>query len=261
MSGPAPRIAAFFDFDRTIIDQDGGVLFGHELVRIFRRRILEDRPGTIGWAYRILRYHLRIASILTRSLVGRLLYRVKIIKRSTLVNIGYGAMKDVRVDELRSLARDFCQEVLQRHIYPDAARLMGWHRDQGHLVVVATTNMRLLVEHMRGLLPIDDLIATDLLEVDGLATGKIAGPTYGVEKAEAIRAYAHRNGISLPRSYAYTDHFSDHYILPLVGHPHVVNPGLRLRRMARRHRWTILRFPPSIEPASPVVATKGGKTP
>lgn len=249
MNEPAPRVAAFFDFDRTIIDDDGGVLFGHELVRIFRRRILEDRPGTLGWAYRVIRYHLRIVSILARSLVGRLLYRLKIIKRSTLVNIAYGAMKNVRIEELRGLARDFCHEVLRSHIYPEAARLMKWHKDQGHLVIVATTNMRLLVEHMRELLPIDDLIATDLVEVDGLATGKITGPTYGVEKAVAMRDYAHRNGISLPRSYAYTDHFSDHYILPLVGHPHVVNPRLRLRRMARRHRWNILRFTPPPEEA------------
>lgn len=237
-----PRIAAFFDFDRTIIDDDGGVLFGYELVRIFRRRIAEDRPGTIGWAYRLVRYNLRIVGVLLRSVFGKLLYGLKLIKRSTLVNIAYGGMKGIRVDELRFLARDFCDEVLSRRVYPDALRLMQEHKAQGHLVVVATTNMRILVEHMRAHLPIDDLIGTDLVERDGLATGRITGPTYGVEKAVAIREYAHRHGISLPRSYAYTDHFSDHYILPLVGHPHVVNPRRRLRAMAKKHGWKILQF-------------------
>lgn len=244
MSPQEAKIAAFFDFDRTLVDTDGGVLFGKELIRIYRRRILADRPGTLGWFVRATAYHLRLSWLILRSLVARLLYYARIIKRSRLVAVAYGGMRGLSVNELRMLAHDFTDEVLRQRIYPDALRRMQWHRDQGHRVVIATTNMRLLVEHMKRHAPVDDVIGTDLLEDKGVATGRIRGPTYGAEKAEAIRRYAHQHGMSLPRSYAYTDHFSDHYILPLVGHPHVVNARGRLLRMARRRNWTILKFAP-----------------
>lgn len=239
---PGPRIAAFFDFDRTIINTDGGVLFGRELMRIYSRRILEDRPGTLGWFVRVMHWRLRIARLIATGLFARLLYYLKIIKRSVLVNIAYSGLKGLSIDELRSLARDFTDEYLIERAYPEALEKMRWHHAQGHVVVIATTNMKLLVEHMAQHVPVDGVIGTDVLAKDGRATGKIAGPTYGAQKAVAIREYAHKNNISLPRSYAYTDHYSDHFILPLVGHPHVVNPRRRLRRMAKKHRWTILQF-------------------
>lgn len=237
-----PRTAAFFDFDRTIINTDGGVLFGRELMRIYSRRILEDRPGTLGWFWRVLRWRMRIARLIATGLFARLLYYLKIIKRSVLVNIAYSGLKGLSIDELRMLARDFVDEYLIERAYPDALGRMRWHHTQGHLVIIATTNMKLLVEHMSKHVHVDGVIGTDVLAKDGRATGKIAGPTYGAQKAVAIREYAHRNNISLPRSYAYTDHYSDHFILPLVGHPFVVNPTRRLRRLATKRRWTILNF-------------------
>jgi HAD superfamily hydrolase (TIGR01490 family) len=238
----SPRVAAFFDFDRTIVNTDGGVLFGKELMRIYDRRIRDDRPGTIGWFYRVATWRLRIVRLLATGLIARLFYYAKIIKRSVLVNIAYGGLKGLSIDELRLLARDFVDEFLIERAYPQALERMRWHHDQGHLVIIATTNMKLLVEHLKTHVPVDGVIGADLIAKDGRATGKVVGPTYGAQKAVAIREYAHAHNISLPRSYAYTDHYSDHFILPLVGHPHVVNPRRRLRRMAKKRRWTILEF-------------------
>jgi HAD superfamily hydrolase (TIGR01490 family) len=248
-----PRAAAFFDFDRTLVDTDGGVLFGRELIRIYRRRVLHDRPGTLGWVTRVVGYHLRMGLLLLWSLVARLLYYLRIIKRSSLVAIAYRGMRGLSIDELRLLAHDFTDEVLRHRMFPEALRLMQWHKQQGHLVIIATTNMRLLVDHMKRHAPVDDVIGTDLLEQEGRVTGRIRGPTYGVEKAEAIRRYAHERNISLPRSHAYTDHYSDHFILPLVGHPHVVNPRWRMRRMAKRRHWDVLRF------KAPLLSAAGGR--
>jgi HAD superfamily hydrolase (TIGR01490 family) len=242
LSQEPAQVAAFFDFDRTLVDTDGGVLFGQELIRIYRRRILADRPGTLGWFVRAISYHLRLLWLILRGLFARLLYYLRIIKRSRLVAVAFAGMKGLSVDEVRLLAHDFTDEVLRHRMFPEALRLMHWHRDQGHRVIIATTNMRLLVEHMKRHAPVDDVIGTDLLADKGIATGRIQGPTYGVEKADAIRRYAHERNISLPRSYAYTDHYSDHFILPLVGNPHVVNPRWRMRRLAKRHRWKVLEF-------------------
>lgn len=242
MTERGARIAAFFDFDRTLIDTDGGVQFGKELIRYYRRRVLADRPGTLGWLYRVTAYHLRLARILLFSYAARLLYYARLLKRSALVNLAYSTMKGLSENELRLLSRDFVDEVLIRHVYPDAERRLRNHRAQGHLNIIVTTNMRLLVEHFKRHLPIDDVIGIELEAKDGRFTGRVRGPTYGAEKAQVIRDYAHARNISLPRSHAYTDHYSDHYLLPLVGHPFAVNPGWRLLRLARRRRWGILRF-------------------
>jgi HAD superfamily hydrolase (TIGR01490 family) len=239
-----PKVAAFFDFDRTVIDTDGGVLFGHELIRIAKHRLHERGRGTLGWFGRLAAYYGRWAWWILLSAIVRPLYAVRLIKRSTLVNLAYTTLKGWRGDELRTLASDFVDQVLVHRMYPEAYNRMKWHKEQGHVVVIATTNMKVLVDHFRRHAPIDDVLGVELLEKNGVTTGKVNGPRYGVEKAAAIRAWAHANRISLPRSYAYTDHYSDHYILPLVGHPHVVNPHRRLRRLAPRHRWPILTFPP-----------------
>lgn len=251
-AGPAPpRIAAFFDFDRTVVDVDGGVLFGRELIRIYERRIRDERPGTLGWLGRVARWRLRILGLLALGFGARLLYGLRIIRRSTLVNVAYRALRGLPVEELRYLARDFVDEVLVHHAYPGALERMRWHREQGHWVIIATTNMRLLVEHFKAHAPVDDVIGTELVAQGGRATGRITGPRYGAEKAEAIRAYAHRRGISLPRSYAYTDHYSDHFILPLVGHPVAVNARGRLRRLAKRRRYASVQYGPPPRPPEP----------
>lgn len=242
MSALPGRVAAFFDFDRTLVDVDGGVLFGRELIRIYKRRVLADRPGTLGWFGRVLRYNLRMARLLLTGLAARLLYYLRIIKRSTLVNIAYSGFKGLRTDELRLLAQDFVDEVLAHRLYPEARALMDDHKRKGHLVVIATTNMRLLVEHFKKHLPVDDVIGAELIAPDGVANGRVIGPTYGIPKAEAVRQYAHDRNISLPKSYAYTDHYSDHWFVGLVGNPHVVNPSGRLRRMAKRKGWKMLQF-------------------
>ncbi|MBI2077913.1 MAG: HAD-IB family hydrolase [Euryarchaeota archaeon] len=238
------RVAAFFDFDRTLVDVDGGVLFGRELMRIYRRRAYADRPGTLGWFGRVVGYHLRMTRLIATGLAARLLYYLRIIKRSTLVNIAYSGLAGLNIDELRLLAQDFVDEVLAHRLYPGARTLMEEHNAKGHLVVIATTNMRLLVEHFKKHLPVDDVIGAELVARDGVATGRVLGPTYGLTKAQAVREYAHARNISLPKSFAYTDHYSDHWFVGLVGNPFVVNPGLRLRRMAKKKGWKELTFLP-----------------
>ena len=47
-------------------------------------------------------------------------------------------------------------------------------------------------------------------------------------------------GIDLDESWAYTDSYSDHPMLAVVGHPTAVNPDLRLRSVARSYDWPVL---------------------
>lgn len=244
-SAPGPPSAAFFDFDRTVFDGDAGVLFGAELLRIRWRRILDDRPGTLGWLARLVAFATGFFWLLFRSWVLRFLHFLHLVNRSTIVRIAYRKLSGQRDDELRELAHDYFDEIIAPRIYPDALAEMRRHREEGRRVVIATTNMHLLVDNVRRHAPVDDVIAVHFNAPDGILDGTVQGPLWGEEKATAIRDYAHRMGLSLPRSYAYSDHHSDLHFLQLVGNPIVINPEYRIRLSAWRRKWPVVRWKPA----------------
>lgn len=237
-----PPAAAYFDFDRTLHDGDAGVLFGKELLRVRRRRLRDDARGTLAWAGRNLAFEAWLGRIFAEATVLRLASEARLVKRSRMIRKAYALMRGLRMDDLRDLANDFVDEVVSQRLFPDGRREMERHRNAGRKVVVVSTGMRLLIEPIQRHLPVDDVIAVDLVAPDGVLDGNAQGPLWGQEKADAVRAYAHQHGLSLPRSYAYSDHRSDVPFLRMVGHPVVVNPGFALRWQARRRGWPVLRW-------------------
>ncbi|MFM5952589.1 MAG: HAD family hydrolase, partial [Micrococcales bacterium] len=65
---------------------------------------------------------------------------------------------------------------------------------------------------------------------------------HGEGKAVAIKQLAKERGISLKRSYAYSDSHNDLYMLTRVGHAVAVNPDKTLEKYAKAARWQILDF-------------------
>jgi phosphoserine phosphatase len=64
---------------------------------------------------------------------------------------------------------------------------------------------------------------------------------YGRGKAYWAERFAAEHGVDLTRSYFYTDSITDLPVLDRVGHPRVVHPDPRLRRLAQRRGWQVLR--------------------
>ncbi len=234
-----PEAAAFFDFDRTVLDGDAGVLFGRELVRLRRQRVRAQAPGTVGWAARNLQHETRAMKRLAHVAVLAAGNAVGVVKRSRMLREAYRALEGFPRQELHDLASDFFEDELRPRLFPEAATEMKTHHAEGRRVIVVSTGMRFLLEPIRRHLPVDDILAVDLLHQDGLLTGQVEGPLWGKDKAALARAFAHDHPLSLPRSHAYTDHYSDLALLQLVGHPHVVNPDLRLRLKAKTKDWPI----------------------
>lgn len=239
MSATEPRAAAFFDFDRTVVDGDAGVLFGKELLRMRRRRLRERQPGTVGWAARNLVYEAGTLGLIAGAFALTAGHMAGVVKRSQLVRLAYGRLRGLDHDELRLLARDYFNEFLLERVYPQAVKEMRKHKAAGRRVVVVSTGMHIVIDPAQDHLPVDDVIAVHLVAPDGKLNGDVIGPLWGREKAVAVKEYAHARDLSLPRSYAYSDHYSDHEFLQLVGHPVAVNPDVRLRLTAARKRWKI----------------------
>jgi putative phosphoserine phosphatase/1-acylglycerol-3-phosphate O-acyltransferase len=93
---------------------------------------------------------------------------------------------------------------------------------------------------------------------DGRFTGEAERPVcYGAGKIYWAERFAAAEGIDLDRSYFYTDSITDLPVLERVGEPRVVNPDLRLRRVAARRGWPLLRLSLGETAAAPLARASG----
>jgi HAD superfamily hydrolase (TIGR01490 family) len=218
------RSAAFFDLDRTLMQGSSAFQFGRAAYRsglMGRRQLLVD-----AWANLLFR--------LRGSNEG---------DTQALRNRISEALTGVRVRDLERLGGDVLAGILPR-LYPQMLEVAYGHQDAGRDVYIVTAAAQELAELLAQVLRFDGAIGTRYSTVvDGRFTGYPAGPfIYRAGKAEAILELAHREGIDLARSYAYSDSESDLPMLRAVGHAVVVNPDAGLTRIARAEGWQILRL-------------------
>jgi len=70
----------------------------------------------------------------------------------------------------------------------------------------------------------------------------VGQPLHGQAKRKAAKKLAVERGISLSRSWAYSDSVNDLPLLTLVKNAVAVNPDKALTRYAEAANWDILRF-------------------
>jgi HAD superfamily hydrolase (TIGR01490 family) len=242
-----PRAAAFFDFDKTLLHGDAGVIFGMTLAEwgYEQGRHIKDPVKQAA-------HHARVTGTIVR-MVGtgaayRALHGIGLMKRSRLIELSYRFLAGFPAAEMSARMERVWNDRLHELLYPKMREVIEHHRRQGHRVVIVTTGMRELVEHSRKALGEDvHVVGVDMLQDEkGNWLGRVEGPLYGVHKAEAVRAYAHEHGIDLAQSYAYSDHYSDVAFLAAVGNPVAVNPQLRLALHARKKGWRVMRVLPPL---------------
>lgn len=237
---PTPaRAAAFFDFDRTLLHGDAGVIFGTTLAEwgyaqgknLTGREKLEHHAKISG----------QIAARVGKGAAYRTLNAVGIIKRSKLVELTYRFLEGLPAGEMSTRMQLVWHEKLRERLYPEMLATIQEHREAGRRIVIVTTGLRELVEHSKDVLGQDvEVIGVQMRATpEGLWEGRVEGPLYGVHKAATVKAFAAENGIDLRESWAYSDHYSDAAFLAAVGHPVAVNPSLRLALYARKRGWTV----------------------
>jgi HAD superfamily hydrolase (TIGR01490 family) len=114
---------------------------------------------------------------------------------------------------------------------------------QGHDVVLVSGALDVLMERLAAHVGATAVIANRLEFQDGYATGKLLRPIVaGPEKARLVREWARSRGQDLDECFAYSDSYSDVPMLSVVGHPCVVNPDLRLGKLARTYAWPVIHL-------------------
>jgi HAD superfamily hydrolase (TIGR01490 family) len=217
------RGAAFFDLDKTLIEGSSALHFARAAYRagmLSRRQLARDAWGNV-------RFRLRGSTDEgTEQLKQRILE----------------ALAGQRVVDLARLGPEVLAGILPL-LYRKVLHEAYAHQDAGRRAYIVTAASQELADVLARVLVLDGGIGMRSEVVDGVYTGRAAGPfTYREGKAEAIRQLAAREGIDLAESYAYSDSESDLPMLRAVGHPVAVNPDSALERVARGEGWRIMRF-------------------
>lgn len=230
-----PRVAAFFDLDKTVLAASSTFAIG----RGFRRRGMLP-PGTVARSvYAHASYMVRGADHVQMERMRELL--------SDLVTGWETEVVDAVVHEA-------LEEVLVPLVYPEAAELIRWHQEFGRDVVIVSSGAEEIVGPIGRRLGADHVVGSTMQVVDGRYTGAIDFYAYGARKAEVVRSLAAQHGYDLQASYAYSDSATDLPMLAAVGRPHAVNPDRQLTAHAETHGWPVLSFAaPSGAPRSLVV--------
>ena len=218
-----PRIAAFFDLDKTIIATSSAAAFS----RPFYAGGLISRASAIRSAYAHFLFMLGGANA---DQTERM--------RAQLSDLVTGWP----VEQVTAIVSDTLHQYIDPYVYAEALELIEMHRSKGHHIVIVSASGAELVTPIAAMLVADDSIATKMQIVDGKYTGQIDFYAYGPNKASSIEELAAARGYHLDQCYAYSDSITDAPMLSVVGHGFTVNGDRALRKLGQEQGWPNLTF-------------------
>jgi putative phosphoserine phosphatase/1-acylglycerol-3-phosphate O-acyltransferase len=221
-TGPGGRgVAAFFDFDGTLIDgYSATTLYSHRL------RNLEIGPDEA-----------------VRTVLASLRGDASEEQFATLAERSVRGWAGRVEEDLVELGERLFVQGIAAALFHDAWRLVKAHQRRGHTVVISTSATRFQVGALARELGVEHVLCTQLEVEDGILTGRLRGrPPWAGGKVAAIEAFADAHDLDLTRSHGYANGDEDVAFLGAVGHPHAVNPQKRLAGVAAERGWPVLTF-------------------
>ncbi|MGI8848413.1 MAG: HAD family hydrolase [Candidatus Dormibacteria bacterium] len=219
----APRHAAFFDVDRTL-------LRGSSMLALARPL---RRAGLIS------------TRVTLRALARQLLFGARGMSDPALQSAVASLSEVIRgVDAaaVRRVADRAMGALVLPRVYDEAFQLMEWHRQRGDLIFLVSASPHELIDALQRILDADGVVASDVEVKHGKYTGRILRLNHGDAKGAAVEEFAHAYNLDLTESYAYGDSLGDQAMLERVGHPVAVNPDSRLSALAEERGWPQRHF-------------------
>ncbi len=211
--------AAFFDLDGTLLSANSGKLW---LQRERRMGRLDNRQTLLGIWYLAL-------------------YKAGIIDMEKVTVEALKTVKGEKEETLRRWTHAWFQETVVPHVAPASDNALAFHRSQGHPLVLLTSSSRYeseaAVEHFN----LDHFLCMGYEVSHGRFTGEVRKPLcFGQGKVIHAEKFALDHGVSLEKSFFYSDSVTDLPMLRRVGRPVAVNPDFRLSRYASKLGWPIM---------------------
>ena len=215
-----PHITAYFDLDRTLINDFSAKRFMR--TRLFSGETTAKEYLTQFMTALVFSFGNRDFEVLTKlAAMG-----VKGIPEKIFVDLG----------------QEVFEEYLMPTIYPEARELIKKHAEKGHRIVIISAATSYQIMPIAKELGIEEVYSTRLEVQNGKFTGRISEMCWGEGKARAARTFAKKNDIDLTKSYFYSDSFDDYPLFKIVGNPVATNPDNALSQVAFENDWPILRF-------------------
>ena len=214
------KAAAFFDLDLTLLTINSG----HSWIA------RERRLGRLSLCNTL------------EAIVKFAAYRLSIIDMEDAMRKALALYVGETEEDLDRWTREWYADEVAHTMAPGGGAALKRHRDRGHPLVLLTSSSLYLSRVVQRDLDLDDIICSRYeVGPDGRFTGEPVMPLcYGEGKVVLAERWARQNGVDLDSSYFYSDSYTDLPMLRRVGQPRVVNPDMRLRRYARKHRWEVL---------------------
>lgn len=177
----------------------------------------------------------------SRVLFWFLGYKLGLFKNPKKIMVySFQIVKNKKVAEINDWLSDFYSKALKQKLISQTVDILKKHKSQGDKIILLSNSVKPLVEIVGKDLGIDEVIATELEEIEGRYTGKIKSDIiYGEYKAEVIKE---KFGNNLADSFAYADHYSDIPLLKLVDHPTAINPDEKMLACAKQNNWPYFTF-------------------
>ncbi len=215
----AGRPAAFFDLDKTLIAVNSGKLWMNH----------EREEGRLP------------LSMVLRGMSYFLLYHFGLIDMNKAMSQALGTVKGISEERVDQITQEWFHSIVTPYEAPGARGTLNGHRKAGHPLVLLTSSSPYESRCAQKFFDMDARLHSHYEVQDGVFTGRFVAPLcYGEGKVHYATEYAREHGIDLGQSYFYTDSYTDLPVLELVGHPRIVAPDPRLRRLATRRGWPIL---------------------
>ncbi len=219
---PAPRRAALFDMDRTLIRRETASLYVRYQVEVGEASYM-DLARTLYWVaqYTIgILDHQRIAEIVLREIRG---------------------MPEV---VLAARCDDWFARYCEKHITDGGRLAVRMHQARGDFCAIVTGASPYASWPLARRLGIGHVVSTVFeMDAERRFTGKPEQPLcLGDGKVERAERLAKEHGFRLEDAIFYTDSVSDLPLLECVAEPVAVNPDPRLKRLAEKRGWRIERW-------------------
>ncbi len=214
------HIAAFFDLDRTLINDFSAKQF-------LKSRLLSGKST---------------AKELLSQFATVLVYAAGNRDFETLTKISAVGVKGIKEKQFIDLGEEVYKDHLATTIYPESRTLIASHLEKGHQVVIISAATRYQITPIANELGVKDIFCTEMEVKKGKFTGTISEMCWAEGKARAGRTFAKANNIDLSKSFFYTDSIDDYPLLEIVGKPIATNPDNKLSQLAFENDWKILRF-------------------
>ena len=170
-SPQGPRIAAFFDLDRTLLE-------GFSVYAFMQERLASG--------------HITVSEF-RNNLITMASYKLGQIGMSGAMRGSVQAMRGMSEQSMIDLGWQVFEKHLAKRIYPEARQLVEAHRARGHTLAIVSSATRYQIDPVAYVLGIEHVLCTEMGVQNGEFTGEIVQSCWKEGKADAARASGRRS--------------------------------------------------------------------